>query len=265
MKLPEFTFEDLISPMLDNVFQETVKGKKAMVFRGDTLKKNIFGGIITWQQFSDYINNHRAVAGLQVVKPDGTKLCMEKDNLYRDLKPNWERQHRYEKKYVHELWNSGSSIILTKASLLTPNISAVAKAVEDRYPGKAAADAHFYCSPNADARSFPCHADLDDNLLVHAIGSVRWKVYNVWAKIDTDEKGRRKFVSSVTMSEEEETKHTPIIDTVLNVGDLLYIPAGMFHKAIPIGPRISISVPFSESDTQRPLDRNYYDFTKNIS
>ena len=41
-----------------------------MVFRATEKKKRIFSNIITWQQFSDYINNERAVAGLQVIKPN---------------------------------------------------------------------------------------------------------------------------------------------------------------------------------------------------
>lgn len=265
MNLPEFTFEDLISPMRTEVFDNSVKGIKPMVFRANSFKKSLFGGIITWQQFSDYINNDRAVAGLQVIKPDQTKLCMEKNNLHRDTRPSWGKKDRYEKKYVHELWNSGSSIILTKASMLSPNLSAVANAIEQHYKHRTAADAHLYCSPNADAKSFPCHADMDDNYLVHAIGDVHWKVYNTFVKHTVDEKGRKVFEGRMILSKEEEAQLTPIIDTVLTVGDLLYIPAGMFHTAVPAGPRISISVPVFESRREYPLDRNYYDFTKNIS
>lgn len=266
MKLPDFTFEDLIHPMIDRVFEETVLGKKPMVFRGTSLKKNLFGNIITWEKFSDYINNERAVAGLQVITPERNKLCMEKENLFRNNRTAWSRKDFYEKKYVHELWNTGSSIILTKASLLSPEISAVANCIEKKFKDRTAADAHFYCSPNSTAKSFECHADMDDNYLVHAIGSVHWKVYNKRVPYTLDDKGRKVFRGhALTMTEEEEAKLTPIIDVTLTVGDLLYIPAGFFHKAVPCGPRISISVPVAESRREYPLDREYYDFTKNIS
>lgn len=67
------------------------------------------------------------------------------------------------------------------------------------------------------------------------------------------------------MPEDEEKKYEAIIDTVLTVGDLLYIPAGMFHKATPASARVSISVPLAQSSIEKPIDRKYYDFGKNNS
>lgn len=260
------SFEELIAPMTDEVFNNTVKNKKPMVFRASEKKRKIFGDIINWHQFSDYINNDRAVAGLQVIKPNREKLCMEKGNLFRDPDPSWSRKDRYEKAFVHELWNNGSSIILTKASMISAELSAVAGAIEKRYKNRTAADAHLYCSPNSKARSFECHADFDDNWLVHAIGDVHWKVYDKRLRGQMEDNGRMNYrTGPCTMKEAEEAELDPIIDTTLSVGDLLYIPAGFFHKAVPAGPRISISVPVMESRREHPLDRKYYDFTKNIT
>ena len=49
------------------------------------------------------------------------------------------------------------------------------------------------------------------------------------------------------------------------MGDLLYIPKGLMHRAIPKTKRISISVPVSERKANegalKPQDRKYYDFT----
>lgn len=261
------TFEELIYPMTDAVFMETVKGKKPMVFRATEKKKKIFGDIITWKKFSEYLNNDRAVAGLQVIKPNRDKLCMEKGTLNRNDRPSWMPEKWYEKAYVHALWNQGSSIILTKASLLSPEISAVGGALEERFKGTSACDAHFYCSPNDRARSFECHCDHDDNFLVHAIGKVHWRVYDKRrpSRIRPDN-GRIQLADGpVGLSDEEEAQLEPIIDTILDVGDLLYIPAGVYHRAVPVGPRISISVPLMESRKEVPLDREFYDFTKNIS
>ena len=44
-------------------------------------------------------------------------------------------------------------------------------------------------------------------------------------------------------------------------GDLLYIPKGLQHKAIPLSKRISISVPLNKGITAKPLDRTVYDFS----
>lgn len=233
-------FADLIAPMTVVEFEEKHRGKAFAVFPRTEARTELFDNIIDWQQFSSYINNDRATAGMQAITLDGRKLCMEQGNLERESRPNWSRKDYYEKKYLHEIWTQGGSLILTKASLLTSRISAIAGAIERYYVG--AADAHFYCSGMPNASTFSAHIDFDDNFLVHAQGDVSWEVYNSFENDDGD------FTS---------------LD--LTVGDLLYIPKGIKHRAIPKTKRISISVPVAErrpnEGSLKTQDREYYDFT----
>lgn len=233
-------FADLIAPMTIVEFEEKHRSKSFAVFPRNDARTELFDNIIGWQEFSNYINNDRAVAGMQAITLDGRKLCMERGNLERESRPNWSRKDYYEKKYLHEIWAGGGSLILTKASLLTSRINAIAGAVERYYMG--AADAHFYCSGEPNASTFPFHIDHDDNFLVHAQGDVGWEVYNSFENDEGD------FTS---------------LD--LTVGDLLYIPKGLKHRAIPRTKRISISVPVSErrpnEGALKTQDRKQYDFT----
>lgn len=233
-------FADLIAPMTVVEFEEKHRGKAFAVFPRTEARTELFDNIIDWQQFSSYINNDRATAGMQAITLDGRKLCMEKGTLERESRPNWCRKDYYEKKYLHEIWTQGGSLIMTKASLLTSRISAIAGAIERYYMG--AADAHFYCSGMPNASTFSAHIDFDDNFLVHAQGDVSWEVYNSFENDDGD------FTS---------------LD--LTIGDLLYIPKGLKHRAIPKTKRISISVPVAErrpnEGSLKPQDREYYDFT----
>jgi ribosomal protein L16 Arg81 hydroxylase len=260
---PKFTFEDLVAPMTVEAFRSSVKGKKPIVLRGGNFKKNFFSNITTWKNISEYVANDRASSGLQVIKPDGEKLCMERNNLHSKPHPAWTGPHWYDKDMVSNIWSKGGSMILTKASMLSHNISAIASCLETEF-AKSAADAHFYCSPRKNAVSFEAHADHDDNFLVHAIGSVHWKVYDVFARSEMRE-GRKTFISRMTMKDEEAGKYKTVIDTILHPGDLLYIPSGMFHKAVPETARVSISVPLQENTRQLPINRNYFDFEKNNS
>ena len=244
------TFKDLIEPLTLEEFHKEYHRKKFCIIKGNAFRKHFFGNIITWKQLSDYINNDRAVSGLQAITsgpdvfargrkavvPVTKKLCMEKYNLHKKRRPSWSKEHYYEKDYLHEIWKKNGSIILTKASLLTPNISAIASAIETYFKG--AADAHFYCSRAKDAVSFPFHRDTDDNWLVHASGTVRWIVNNSLKNIEGD---------------------TTEFD--LTVGDLLYIPSKTDHRAMAQSRRISISIPLIERGSIKPLDRKYYDFT----
>jgi ribosomal protein L16 Arg81 hydroxylase len=230
-------FRDLINPLSLDEFHKKYHRKKFCVIKGNTFRKNYFGGIISWHEFSTYINNDRAVSGLQAILPGGRKLCMEKDNLYMYRKPDWSKEFYYEKEYLHKIWRDNGSIILTKASLLTPNISNIAGAIEKYFKG--AADAHFYCSRAKNGWSFPFHRDNDDNWLVHAYGTVRWTVNNSLSNLPDD---------------------TTEFD--LTAGDLLYIPRGLSHKAVAQTRRISISVPLIERSNAKPVDRKHYDFSK---
>ena len=110
----------------------STKEKKYCVVKGNRYRKFIYSNIISWTKFSEYINNDRAVSGLQAILPDGKKLCMEKDNLHKRDIPAWSKKDYFEKKYLHEIWKNHGSIILTKASSLTPGISNIAGAIEKR-------------------------------------------------------------------------------------------------------------------------------------
>jgi len=248
-------FKDLIEPLTLEEFHKKYHRKNFCIIKGNTFRRWFFGNIITWKELSDYINNDRAVSGLQAIIPGPSivargrqtvipkdyaipltkKLCMEKYNLHKKKRPSWSKEHYYEKDYLHKIWENNGSIILTKASLLTPNISAIAGAIETYFGG--AADAHFYCSKAKDGLSFPFHRDTDDNFLIHASGTVRWIVHNSLENIQGD---------------------TSTFD--LTVGDMLYIPSKTEHRAIAQSRRISISVPLIERGIPKPLDRKHYNF-----
>ena len=77
------TFEDLLNPLSLDEFYDIYYKKRWCVIKGNDFRKDLFSKIITWQKFSRYINNDRAVSGLQAILPDGRKLCMEKWNLFK--------------------------------------------------------------------------------------------------------------------------------------------------------------------------------------
>ena len=186
----QIDFKDLIHPMSVDEFMVKYKDKQPLIVKANDLRKDIMSQIITWEKFSDYLHNDRAVSGFQIITPEG-KLCMEKNNAFKERKPSWSKKDYFDKKYAHELWNQGCSIILTKASLISPAMSAL---------------------------------------------------------------------SPANLTKQQEKEMQLRYDETLTVGDLLYIPTGLYHKAIPQGARVSVSIPLGEGN-KKPLDRRYYDFT----
>lgn len=74
-------FKSLIDPMSVEEFKTEYKDKKFCVIKGNRFRRFMYSNIISWHRLSDYINNDRAVAGIQAILPNGKKLCMEKNNL----------------------------------------------------------------------------------------------------------------------------------------------------------------------------------------
>ena len=78
-------FNTLIDPMTSEEFTNEYKGKKFCIIKGNRYRKFMYSNIISWSKFSEYINNDRAVSGLQAILPNGKKLCMEKDNYTKEM------------------------------------------------------------------------------------------------------------------------------------------------------------------------------------
>lgn len=262
------SFEDLIAPITPQEFRLRYKGKRPFVARAPTAyRKKFFSDSISWRRINDYMNNPRGTHGLQMIVPDENgpngrnKLCSEKGMLEFDApRTDWNFFKKetmrpwYDIAKIHKLWQGDSSMIITKASQMTRGLNAIAESIEDGYEAlgeKRSVDSHLYCSSKKDAYSFECHADNDDNFLVHMIGSVRWTVYATFNK----DLGRN------TATVEQEKDMIPVIEEVLYPGDLLYIPRGLFHKAEANSPRVSVSFPVATR--QNRMTRDFYDFTPN--
>jgi hypothetical protein len=88
-------------------------------------------------------------------------------------------------------------------------------------------DAHIFFSykeAHTDLKGLGMHKDKQHNLIVCVDGTMQAKV---WSKNDNEE---------------------PIIDTILNKSDVVYIPAETYHQIIPLTKRISISFPMAPYD-----------------
>jgi hypothetical protein len=100
-------------------------------------------------------------------------------------------------------------------------INNVCKTIEDycKWP----VDAHIFFSykeAHTDLKGFGQHKDKQHNLIVCVDGSMTAKVWQ-----DKDLK--------------------PIIDVTLNKGDVVFVPAEVYHQIIPLTKRISISFPMA--------------------
>lgn len=81
---------------------------------------------------------------------------------------------------------------------------------------------------------FGLHWDTHDVMAVQLLGKKRWLVYEP------------KFPCPLAGQKSAEFKHLqptePVLDIVLESGDLLYVPRGWWHNAIPIGETFHVAI-----------------------
>jgi hypothetical protein len=148
-------------------------------------------------------------------------------------------------------WNTGSdhwpiSIIesflnngvcyLVDCSRVNSKINNICKVLEEKT--NQAVDAHIYFSKLENIETgFGVHKDSSHNLIIQVQGKTHWKVGSI---MYTSSKSNIK-----DFYEEDELS----IDTVLEPGDAIFIPANIFHGAHSLSKRISISFPIATSKT----------------
>ena len=212
-------FEELIRAVGVDNFYEKYKGKRHFVIKSKTPRfKNYF----SWHEFDNYLNQINIgtwdrTPQLQIVTDKG-RWCKKKD-------PNPKTREE-----IYDLWNTGSSFILTLSEFLNETMWNQCKEFEKHY---GVGQANIYCSKMKDAKVFPIHADSTDNFLFHVRGNVKWFIYN-----EFHHQGTPYRPQSATLKE----------SFILEEGDLLYIPKGLYHRVETLGPRISISFHFCEKN-----------------
>ncbi|MDG2398783.1 MAG: cupin domain-containing protein, partial [Candidatus Marinimicrobia bacterium] len=150
---------------------------------------------------------------------------------------------KFSKRQIYDFWKSGHSFILPLQEYQKEEMVDIISALEIYY---GSGTANLYCSPCADSKSFPQHADSTENFLVHVEGKVKWTLYNEFGQPHISEK----IGGGVSQSEDRE--YTIMNEYELEAGDLLYIPRYQYHKALSLSPRISISIHFHERKSGQP-------------
>jgi|14_taG_2_1085336.scaffolds.fasta_scaffold01779_2 hypothetical protein len=94
-----------------------------------------------------------------------------------------------------------------------------------------ASDLHAYGGTQS-AGSFQNHCDETCNFIIQVEGTTPWTVYNESFS----------FITSSNFYFPSDSELTPALEIELTPGDLLYIPAWRYHRALPNSKRLSMSV-----------------------
>jgi hypothetical protein len=126
---------------------------------------------------------------------------------------------------VMALLRQGASLVTNDIDSLTPVLSGVANAMENRLAGKV--QSNLYCSWKQH-QAFGSHFDTHDVFAIHVAGEKLWNIYET--RMD-DPIAHPKFK---TYGQDWHDRNRGAIaqQVLMKPGDLLYLPRGQYHDAM---------------------------------
>ena len=152
---------------------------------------------------------------------------------------------RQDKRFIQNHIIQGKTFVIQQYSLQNNYTKLFCQKLEDLFP--IVTDMHLYGSKSGTTSSFSPHFDFPANIIIPTYGECEFKVFSNSISILLEQ----------TNHSPDITKLTPIIETTLSPGDMLYIPSRFYHVAQPNEPRLSVSIPCYPGITER-WDKNYY-------
>ncbi|NOV30251.1 cupin domain-containing protein [Methylomonas sp. ZR1] len=134
-----------------------------------------------------------------------------------------EQRTRIVKDVLYRYLTDGATLVLNKLQLYLPEINDYCMDVAQFVGEKTNANA--YAAFGGDG-SFGKHWDTHDVFALQLIGRKRWRLYQPTFELPLNHQ--------TSLNHKAECPAEPVLDTVLAAGDLLYIPRGWWHEALPI-------------------------------
>lgn len=197
--------------------------------------------ILSWKEVENYLNNPYFYGKDQIYIIDNEETKSLEEKIY-----SWSNVPRYSSKEIFADINSGKAFYCTNFNKFSHTCNSLSSEVYQNIPD-INLDFHVYGGLKKSAESFSIHRDTANNIILQIDGESHWKVYNADSSIE------ERNLYSVDYLQ-------LLIEYTLKPGDLLYIPAGNYHKCYPLSKRLSISICFNNKEDNRFIDTNWYCF-----
>jgi ribosomal protein L16 Arg81 hydroxylase len=137
-----------------------------------------------------------------------------------------------DKSFVVNKINENHSFVISKFKNINNQSLELYDEFCECYPNNTV-DFHLYGGLTESSYTFPAHNDLASNFIIQLDGECEWIIYKEQATYD----------EALNYKKIPEEELTISYETTLKPGDILYIPSGKYHKCIPLGKRLSLSIP----------------------
>ncbi|PMQ13999.1 putative ribosomal oxygenase [Pseudomonas sp. AD21] len=124
----------------------------------------------------------------------------------------------------YKLMQEGATLILNRVQKSSLYIDSLCKEIAGVVSQETLGNGYLAFNPQA---AFGNHWDCHDVFAIQLVGRKRWRIYPPTFELPMPGQTSKEFKS--------ECSETPVLDTVLEAGDLLYVPRGWWHSAIAVG------------------------------
>lgn len=197
-------------------------------------EKNVINDLFSWQELENLLNMRPFVSS--------SRFVMTKDDEYKWPMQSWLSDVNTWPPTIIDKVIREDVCYLSDCSRVNKKINNICKSIEEKwnYP----TDAHIYFSfkTGKNSKGFSKHWDYNSNIIIQIDGQTNFKIWNKKVK-----EGNRQI-----KIEEE-----PMMDVILNPGDVIFIPKFMVHQAISLSKRLSISFPMSAILDGTSQDRHW--------
>jgi ribosomal protein L16 Arg81 hydroxylase len=214
---PQIGLEDLFLPESSEDFLATVWGKRFHVVKGASGR---FKSLFTWDALNDVLEQHRLAFPRLRLAREGKSIPFEQYSRELPLRRGGHKTELLPLGFIEAL-QSGSTIVLDAVDELYRPLTLLAESLEYSLRERVQINAYVGFG---EARGFDLHWDDHDVLVLQLEGRKHWQVFGQ----------TRPHPLYRDVEQSAPPTGDPLWDGFLESGDVLYIPRGWWHVAVPL-------------------------------
>lgn len=189
--------------------------EKKFLFAQNAIQKHA----VTWEGLNEVVFRESDLTAIRLFK-DGLLPDHQYTSKYQDIR---EVCTQLSREKVESYLAAGATLVVNRLDHKDKAIAMLCQALSTQLGLKVAANGYIAFGGDG---TFGKHWDTHDVFAMQLLGRKRWLVYEPTFELPLEHQKSRAFKADCPAM--------PVFDQVLEPGDILYIPRGWWHEALPI-------------------------------